>query len=160
MYAGGVNFTSLLFMIVYSIYNFIVWFMQKGGEILFMPFIVCFEFLLMPICCWIDKREEKYFEILYACLKRGRSIWWVYICMYACLFHFLVLYRKREKYLEWDFIYACLFFSIDIRAYMFCLCKKGRSILQLCMYVYEHSLHIFMFIAMHELRGSFYEAQL
>ena len=46
--------------------------------------------------------------------------------------------------------------------------KRGRRILYVCFFsyfiaymcrfAYDHSLHIFMFIAMHELRGSFYEA--
>ena len=131
MYAEGVNFTSLLFMNVYRIYIFnIVWFVS-------------------PLCWWIDKKGEKYLMSLYMHVyfislfytKRRRRILRVYICMFIFLFN----------------------------AYMFCLCTKRRSIWRVYLYLFPHlciymlfvlctSFIIFMFIAMHELRGSFYKA--
>jgi len=71
MYAGGVNFTSLLFMNVYRIYILIVWFVfatllmiwQKGGEVFGEFIYAClFYFLvyakrkknLMNLCMFIS----------------------------------------------------------------------------------------------------------
>ena len=132
MYAGGANFTSLFFMNVYRIYLYCL--------ICFYPFFDDWQ-----------KGGEVFDEFIYACMnvsciflfytKRGRRILRVYICMFIFLFN----------------------------AYMFCLYKKGRSIGRVYLYLFPHlyiyvvfglsnSLNIFMFIAMHELRGSFYEA--
>ena len=130
--AGGVNFMSLLLMNVYCIY----------------------------LLAWFDKKGENFFWV-YLCpfvndlTKRGREIWRF---IYVYLFHFLVLYKKGEKDFE-SFVYA----------YMFCLCKKGRRIwwvdaclspylcIHFCLVLYT-LLNILLFIVMHELRGSFYEA--
>ena len=51
---------------------------------------------------------------------------------------------------------ACLF-TIDIEIYVFVYVKGEKYSSLMHVYV-EYSLHIFMFIVMHELRGSFYEA--
>ena len=50
-------------------------------------------------------------------------------------------------------------FTIDIEQYVFVYAKGEKHSSLMHIYV-EHSLHIFMFIAMHELRGSFYEVKL
>ena len=88
--------------------------------------------LFMPLCWWFSKKGERNLEI--------------YICM-----------------LNFETLYMHVSFSIGIRAYKFCLCKKGRSILHLCIYVlFGLCIHwiSLLFIAMHELRGSFYWALL
>ena len=59
MYVEGVNFTSFLFMNVYSIYTFIVLIYAKRKKILFMPLVFA------PLCWWIDKRGERNLELLY-----------------------------------------------------------------------------------------------
>ena len=88
---------------------------------MYIAYISLLLVFLSPLCWWIDKKGEKYFESLYMHVyffvyaKRGKRIWWVY----ACLFPYLCIYV------------------------LFGLCI---------------SLNIFMFIAMYELRGSFYEA--
>ena len=79
MYAEGVNFMSLLFMNVYSIYTFIVCFMHKGRKILFMPFIVL---CLYPFIDELTKRGERYFGVLY-----------MRVCLYAWLFKFVIFYH-------------------------------------------------------------------
>ena len=119
MYAGWVNFTSLLFMNVYRIYILIVWFIFR---------------------LFIDELT-----------KRGRSIWWVNICMFIL---FPRLYKKGEK----NLVSLCMFiFIIGICIYVFIYAEGEKHSLLMHVYV-EHSLNIFIFIAMHELRGSFYEA--
>ena len=92
-----------------------------------------FEFICM------FRHLENVFKI-YACLDIRRII----LSLYACL-------------LTIDIIYACLFLQLISSIYVF-VYTNGEKYSSL-MHVYvEHSLHIFMFIAMHELRGSFYEA--
>ena len=106
MYAGGANFTSLLFMNVIS------------------HICLYFLFFLRPIVDELTKGGEVFGEFIYAyllfisfpCLsKKGKRIWWVYACLFS---------------------YLCIYVLFD-----------------LCIL-----LNIFMIIAMHELRGSFFEA--
>ena len=83
MYVGGVNFTSLLFMNVYSIYTFIVWCLQKGRKIKFM------SLLFVPLCWWIDKKGERYF-----------GVWYMHVCL--CMFvymHVCYIYHWYKKLL-------------------------------------------------------------
>ena len=138
MYAGGVNFTSLLFMNVYRIYILLVWF-DKRGEKFF------FEFIYAPLLMIWQKGGEK-FRVLY---------------MHVYFISFFYT-KRRRRILR---IYICMFISIGIRAHMFCLYKKGRSIYvyfliyaYICCLVYAYHWIFLLFIAMHELRGSFYEA--
>ena len=80
-------------------------------------------------------------------------------------FEFICMFRKRGRmtlnflcmFLEIDIIYACLFLQLVSSIYVFVYAKgeKHFSLMHVCV---EHSLYIFMFIGMHELRGSFYEA--
>ena len=138
MYAGGVNFTFLLFMNVYHIYLFILS-CQKEGK----------DFLKFCFCPFVDdwQKGENDFDI----------------CMF--LFYTRRGRRNLENLLMLVYLqlvsYMHVYFSIGIRAHMFSLCKKGRSILHLCIYVlFGLCIHwiSLLFIAMHELRGSFYEA--
>ena len=156
MYAGGINFTSLLFMNVYRIYILLIWFDKKGEKFFFRVY-------LCPFVDDLIKKGERNFGVLY-------------MHVYACLFHSL-FYTKREKNFK-SFIYACLFsclFSCLMHMW-FCLCKKGRSIyakrrevfrefiyVYFIVYVYMFVLmhfieYLYLFIVMHELRGRFYEA--
>ena len=72
MYAGWVNFTSILFMNVYSIYTLLFWFMQKERKILFM------SLTFVPLYWWID--------------KKGREIW-SFICMFVLFVTFYHWYQ-------------------------------------------------------------------
>ena len=72
MYAGGVNFTSLLFMNVYSIYTFIVLIYVKRKKNIF------FEFA--PLCWWIDKKRKRYF-----------GVWYMHVCL--CLFLYAYVFK-------------------------------------------------------------------
>ena len=138
MYAGGVNFTSLLFMNVYRIY-LIILICQKEGK----------DFLKFCFCPFVDDWQKKgewfwvymhCLESLYAYLEKGGEWLWDF---YAWL-------------LTIDIIYACLFLQLVSSIYVFVYAKgeKHSSLMHVCI---EHSLHIFMFSAMHELKGSFYE---
>ena len=89
----------------------------------------CFVFTLTPLLM-IDKKGEKYFSI-YACFRKR-----IYVHVGEKeLFRFA---NRRKR------IVSCLFMHVYllIFAYLF----------------YELSLHIYLFIVMHELRGSFLEA--
>ena len=100
MYAGGVNFTSLLFMNVYNIYTFIVWFMQKGRKILFMPF-----YCLYPFVEELTKRGRDILEDIlefYICMfvyGRYFGVLYMHVCLYACLFKFVIFYHWYQEHL-------------------------------------------------------------
>ena len=85
MYAGGANFTSLLFRNVYRIYIFIVWFV-------FRPFI-----------------DEL--------IKRERSIWRVYICMFIS---FPCFCKKRNEFGE--FMHICVVWFMPFIEYFYLYC--------------------------------------
>ena len=146
MYAGRVNFTSLLFMYVYRIYLSLLFVLYKKGENIFMS--LCLLILLF------DKKEEK-IVFVYLCpvvdfilTKWGSRLflslclplcWWIdkkgernleiYICMFSlCMFTFVYFYHW---YID---------FTIDIRAI-------DIMYVYLCMFMHiyiEHSLHIFI----------------
>ena len=133
MYAGGVNFTSLIFINVYRIYILLVWFDEKGEN-----------YFWVYLCPFVDDLT-----------KRGRGILEFYICMIIS-FHCFIQKGEEEF---WAYIYAC-YFSIGIRAHIFCLCKKGRSIYvyflifaYMCYLVYAYHWISLLFIAMYELKG-------
>ena len=63
MNAGGVNFTSFLFMNVYSIYTLLFWFMPKRKKNIIYVFSVCIPLLMN----W-QKGGEKFRIFIYACL--------------------------------------------------------------------------------------------
>ena len=138
MYAGGVNFTSLLFMNVYRIYILLVWFDKKGEN--------CFWVYLWP---FVDDLT-----------KRGREIWsFIYACLFFIYMHvyFISLFYTKRGEAFWEFIYACLFFQLVSVHICF---VHAKSILHLCIYVlFVLCIHwiSLLFIAMLELRGSFYE---
>ena len=127
MYTGGVNFTSLLFMNVYRIYITLLFDLTKRRRRFF---------LRVYLCPFVDELT-----------KRG-EVFWSFI--YACCISFSCFIQKGGKDF-WDFTYACLFFSINIRVYMFCLCKKGRNIPHLgiyalfCLWVFIAYLYVYCY---------------
>ena len=141
MYARGVNFMSLLFMNVYRIYILLVWFDQKEKN----WFWVC-------LCPFVDdwqKWGEKFESFIYAYLcmiflfytKRKKSI------LRVLYMHIYVIYMHVYFFNWYQSIYVL--FSIGIRAYML-----------ICVICFMHHWISLLFITMHELRGSFYEASL
>ena len=94
--------------------------------------------------------------------KKGRSVWWVYICMFISFPCFI---QKGGERL-WEFNMHVIFLFTHI---CFVYAKRGEEFGELyaclspylCIYVCLSlciSLNIFRFIVMYELRGSFYEA--
>ena len=76
--------------------------------------------------------------------------WWIdkkgekfFESLYMHVYFSLFMQNGEEEFSE--FIYACLIFGIYAYMFVFALCI---------------SLNIYLFIIMHELRGSFYEAYL
>ena len=84
------------------------------------------------------------------------NIYRIYIFIVWFVFTpFLMIDKKGERNSENDFEFICMFiFTIGICIYVFVYTKGEKHSSLMHVYV-EHSLHIFMFIAMHELRGSF-----
>ena len=87
------------------------------------------------------------------------------IVLFFTLTPLLMIDKKGEKYFS---IYACFGKRIYVHAYCFVL-QMGEKEFDvfyaclspcICMHVYKLSLHIYLFIVMHELRGSFFEALL
>ena len=69
------------------------------------------------------------------------------------------------------FMHMCLFLQIGEKEFCFVLCLLAclspylhtclcAFIAYLCMFHVSYSLHIYVYLIMHELRGSFFEAQL
>ena len=125
---------------------------QKWGE----KFICC-VFTLTPLLM-IDKKGEKYLRYMqylrymHVFLGKGGEVFEIYAC-FACL-------RGRS------ICPPCLRgSSIYVYAYMLCFTNRRKRIWFgfspfICIHVYTLSLHILLFIVMHELRGSFFEALL
>jgi len=98
--------------------------------------------------------------ICIAYMQGELNVFSMYIYIFIVWFVFTPLLMNWQKEGEEfrEFIYACLFCMI-----IFLLMQKGKKnliyasmlLFRLCI-----SLHIYLFIAMHELRGSFYEAYL
>ena len=105
MYAGGVNFMSLLFMNVYRIYILLVWFDKKGEFF--------FEFIYAPLLMIWLKGGENFGDLylhVYAWfpyfIQKGRKEFWeFYICIYICMFMCFI-------YACLCHLYACLFFQL------------------------------------------------
>ena len=142
MYAGGVNFTSILFMNVYLIY--FLFDLTKRGRNFFLS-------LFMPLCWWFDKKGERILEF-YICMFKYLEIGDLYMHGYF-LFTFPIgiksmfllfpcfiyeLTKRGEKSFETLYVHVYVFLNY-IRAYMFCLYKKRRSILHLC--IFALSIH-------------------
>ena len=105
--------------------------LRLSSSWMYIAYISLLFDLFSPLCWWFDKKWEKNFESLF------------------------------------ESLYMHVYFLFN--AYMFCLCKKGRSIWKVSLCLFPHlwiymlfvlctSWNIFMFIVMHELRGSIYEA--
>ena len=95
-------------------------------------------------------------SFLFHLTKRGKKF-----ILFICAPLLMIWQKGGEKfgvlYMHVCVIYMHIYFSISISAYMFCLCKKGRSILHLWIYVlFGLCIHwiSLLFIAMHELRGA------
>ena len=111
------------------------------------------------------------FHVMHVC--RGTNFTSLFINVY-CTYIFIVCFvvhpfvddlTKRGRRILRVYIWMFVFLAY---AYMFCLCKMGRRIwvyaclspfvcIHVCL-IQDLSLYIYLFIAMHELRGSFYEA--
>ena len=109
MYAGGVNFTSLLFMNVYRIYIF----------------IACFSFA--PLLMNWQKGGEVFEEFIYACLfhflvyaKRGRRIaMHVYFLIYAYMFCFVYTFYSISYFYYYAWVKGELPWNLSlIHAYI------------------------------------------
>ena len=122
MYAGGVNFTSLLFMNVNRIYILLVWFDQKGRNF--------FEFIYALVLMIWQKGGEK-FGVLYMHVYA-----WVLMFMHD----FLVLYKKGEN--DFGCWYTCLCI------YVLFMQKGKKNLVNLCMFI-SLFMHIYLFILMH-----------
>ena len=140
MYAGGVNFTSLLFMNVYRIYILYVIHMCRGRfTSSLIHCILCFMWLgsshLFSYKCmytegvnftsllfmnvyhiYISLLFDLFFAPLLMNWQKREEEFGEFI--YACLFYFLV-YAKRGERIWW--VYACLFPSLCIYV-LFGLC--------------------------------------
>ena len=136
--------------------------------------MICFYFdpLLM-----IDKKGEKNLSLYacfydYACFYIGIKYWYKEYLFYEHSLVSLIFYWYQELVLHFMFgiksmflylvskpcfmhVYAlsCLTF-IAIKKILVYACLSPC----ICIHVYELSLHIYLFIMMHELRGSFFEA--
>ena len=136
------------FYICYRAYMFL--FMQKGRSILHLCMFVLsihyisllFDLFFTPLLM-IDKMGERNLKNVFEfiCMFRNSENDFEFICMFT-----------------YSWYHICMFiFTIDIVHIVFVYAKgeKYSSLMHACV---EHSLHIFMFIAMHELRENFYEA--
>ena len=129
MYAGRVNFTSLLFMNVYSIYTLFFWFMQKERKILFKSLV------FVPLCWWIDKKGERNLEFLYACLfyllpftigiKIGIKCIFCLLVSRASIVVSFDWYKKNVYFISTKYhVYAYLCWAFTIYLYCLLLCMR------------------------------------
>ena len=119
--------------------------------------------LLFDLC----KKRKILFSVCTPLLmnwQKGGEKFGVFI--YACLFYLLPFTIDIKIGIKsifcWYQIFFCwyqehlvLYLLIGIKSMFISLVYQISC---LCIFYVEHLLHIFMFIAMHELRGSFYEA--
>ena len=126
--------------------------------------------LLLPLCWWLTKRGRRIWVCsLYACL-----------CMHVFMFYYVLL-KFNWYHLICSFLVSRASLVCFARASLVLFCKLvsracfenvlvlfnwyQEHVLEIyvfyacwCIHVYEHSLHTYLFILMHELRGSFLEA--
>ena len=137
-------------MNVYRIYILLVWFDKKGR--------IFFEFICAPLLMIWQKGRKK-FRVLYmhvyawfpCFIQKGRNFLRVlYMHVYVIYMHVYFFQLVSE--------HICFSFQLVSEHICFVYVK---SILHLCIYVLcvlcIHWISL-LFIAMHELRGSFYEA--
>ena len=138
MYAGGANFMFLFFMNVYHTHTHT----YPYCLIYFLPFVDDLA------------KKGKGIWFIYACLltKRGRNIWWF---IYACLLHVYFILKKGEK----DFLYFIQKGGEGFwrEGFLIYACLSPSLCIYICL-VLCTSLNIYLFIVMHELWGSLYEA--
>ena len=126
--------------------------------------------LFVPLCWWIDKKGERYFGVLY-----------MHVCLNLLSFtigikrHLLLALVSRASFIvllvsrvfigiKSNIIFKNMFIlKLISKACLFHWYKRSClfHFLILCMFMHiyvEHSLNILLFIVMHELRGSFFEA--
>ena len=85
----------------------------------------------MPLCWWFDKKGERNFGVLY-------------MHVYACLFHFLVLQKEGKEF--WEFIYAYLFSCLMHICFVYA--KKGEKyFMSLYMFTSIYAYLLWAFIA-------------
>ena len=93
---------------------------------------------------------------LYACLEKEGDMTLRILCM-SLEIEFIHDYLQLISYMHVYFFFLRLFLQLVSSIYVF-VYAKGEKHSSLMHVHIKHSLHIFMIIAMHELRGSFYEA--
>ena len=120
--------------------------------------LICFHPLLISLFMTKRGRKKKfcfYFNpFVDDWQKRGE----VFVISLIYMHVFLLLLLKGEKYLC-----LCIYVLVlQIGENEFELFYAWVACLSpyICIHVYELSLHIYLFIEMHELRGSFFEASL
>ena len=132
----GTSLTYFLIDIMFKVtpYWLCFCFRQKGGDWQkegerFLPLIVIlFIVLIFTPLLMIDKKGEKDFE---------------FICFYMHIYGFA--YIKFNWYLE--HVYLFLKISLISRTFIVYAC-----------FMFHNLLHIYVYLFMHELRGSFFEA--
>ena len=127
--------------------------LPSSSSWMYIAYISLLLFYFSPICWWLTKRGEWFW--VYICIFRN----WVFaynkfmhVLYFMCIHKgkggegFWKLNKKGEKVFGRRMFGLCMFLSP-------CLC------IYICL-VLCTSLIIYLFIVMHELRGSFYEAYL
>ena len=127
--------------------------------------------VFVPLCWWIDKKGERYFGVLYMHvyfmfhMHVYLSLYFMFnIHVHLSLLSFTIGIKSIFCwYQEQHFCRNIFILKLVSRPCLFhwyqWSCLFHFLILCTFMHIYiEHSFHIFTFIAMHELRGSFYEA--
>ena len=141
---------------------------------------VCFDFTPWSIFVSDKKGKNMFYWFSLTPLlmidKKGRSIWvyWVYmhvfigikkVCFMFCWYWYQEYgYWYQEHYLKNMFILS-LYFHLYLRTCLWeeeiiYLVSRACSLFYACLCIFMFSIHciFFLFIAMHELRGSFFEA--
>ena len=98
--------------------------------------------------------EEKNFLFMHVSLTLFMHI---YICLILCIFYILCLYKKGEK--DFESLYKKGEKVLGEKNFWFMHVSLTLFCIFICL-VLCTSLNIYLFIVMHELRGSFYEAYL
>ena len=114
-----------------------------------------------PLLFWFMQKERKIvFSVCTPLLmnwQKGGEKFGVFICMFVLLVTFTIGIKIGIKSIFYLLvsrgIFCCIFWLVS-RTCLF----HWYQISCLCIFMFEYSLHIFMFIVMHELKESFYEA--
>ena len=122
MYAGGVNFTSLLFMNIYRIYLYYLFFLRpfvdeltKRGR----------SILRVCICMFISlckKGEKTWYAWLFPCLC-------IYVCI--CFMHFIeYLYVYCYAWVKGELLWSLTLIHTYITPWVLSSSKRGRLLAQ------------------------------